>query len=266
MAENRGGFLVWILRLACLCAFVFAPAARAGAQTKQEDISSLRKKVDAISRKQKQILEEISELRQLLLAEKSNPAAARLPPIIRVEGETFQGSATARVGIIEYADYQCPFCGEFFRDLYPRMEQEYIRPGKVKFFYRDMPLSFHPEAMAAARAARCAGDQGKFWQMHDSLFAKQNALGEKDLVQRAVALGLNKGKFEECLSDQRYKSEIAESAAEARMLGAVGTPTFFVGVLNPKGNVLAVRRVFSGVPEYANLKSVVDQLLAPGKK
>src|SRR5260221_459521 len=84
-----------------------------------------------------------------------------------VHGEPFRSDAHARVAIIEYSDFECPLCRQFARDVYPLIDAAYIHSGKVKYFFRDLPLPMHPHALPAARAARCAGEQGKFWEMHD---------------------------------------------------------------------------------------------------
>ena len=114
--------------------------------------------------------------------------------------------------------------------------------------------------MVAARAARCAGAQGKFWEMHDSLFAKQNLLRDVDMPARAQEVGLDTAKFSECLSSDRYTEDINKSAAEAQKMGVEGTPTFFVGQVNPNGELTNLKMIV-GSRSYDAFKSVIDDLL-----
>jgi protein-disulfide isomerase len=122
----------------------------------------------------------------------------------------------------------------------------------------------HPHAMIAARAARCAGEQGKFWEMHDSLFAKQNAIRDVDMPRRAQELELDLAKFSECLSSDRYTEEINSTAAEAQKLGINATPTFFIGTEGANGEVTDLK-VLIGARPYDAFKSVIDTVLAATK-
>jgi protein-disulfide isomerase len=165
------------------------------------------------------------------------------------------------VAIIEYADFECPYCGEYERKTVPRLLSDYIETGKVKLFYRDLPLPMHARALPAARAARCAGEQGKFWEMHDSLFAKQNALSAPAVLERAQTLGLDKEKFTECLSSEKYTADIQKSVSEAQKMGVDGTPTFFLGVVEPSGDVTVEKRLQGAAP-FDVFKTEIDALLA----
>src|SRR5262249_14890669 len=149
---------------------------------------------------QQQILEELKELKKLLTARPDAAAAGQPAPVvtINVHGESFKGESGAQVAIIEYSDFQCPFCGTYSREIYPRIMERHVKKGKVQHSVGALPLPMHPNALTAALAARCAGEQGKFWEMHDSLFANQAALDAKDLTDRARELGLDQGKFSDC--------------------------------------------------------------------
>jgi protein-disulfide isomerase len=180
---------------------------------------------------------------------------------LSVRGETFRGDSGAHVAIIEYADFECPYCGEYERKVFPQILSDYIEPGKVKYFYRDLPLPMHARALPAARAARCAGEQGKYWEMHDSLFARQNALSTPAVLDRAQTLGLDQAKFTECLSSEKYTEDIQKSVSEAQKMGIDGTPSFFLGVIEPGGDVTIEKR-FKGAPPFDVFKSELDALLA----
>ena len=229
-----------------------------------QDDRALQGELTAISQQQKQILDQLSELKQLIAANaaaRPNPQPAAPPSALAIHQESFRGDSRAQVALIEYADFECPYCGQFEREIYPQLSSDYIESGKVRFSYRDLPLEMHPHAMLAARAARCAGEQGKYWEMHDSLFAKQNLLRQADMPGRALELGLDQAKFAECLSSDRYMVEINQSASEAHKMGINGTPTFFIGKIDENGQMIHVGKVIMGARPYEAFKSAIDDML-----
>src|SRR4051794_7424651 len=114
---------------------------------------------------------------------------AKSPPAISIQGAPARGSADAKVVVIEYSDFQCPYCGKFARETFANVEQKYIAPGRVRYVFRNFPLDeSHPKAFKAADAAECANQQGKFWEMHAQLFANQQALDPGDLASHARAV------------------------------------------------------------------------------
>src|SRR5579863_1643631 len=225
-----------VLMLLCfgLSQFGYAQEQNETKDRPQSDLSVLRTDIRALQAEQQQIITRLDELKQLLQAN-GQSVRPQPPGKLDVRGETFRGDSGARVAIIEYADFECPYCGEYDRKVFPQLLSDYIETGKVKYFYRDLPLPMHARALPAARAARCAGEQGKFWEMHDSLFAKQNALSAPALLDRAQTLGLDTAKFTECLSSEKYTADIRKNLSEARKMGIDGTPTFFLGVVGPGG-------------------------------
>jgi protein-disulfide isomerase len=225
----------------------------------QNEISSLRTEISAPQAEQQQIITRLDELKQLL--QPNRQPAPNVTSISVRSGETFRGDSGARVAIIEYADFECPYCGEFERETFPQILSDYIATGKLKYFYRDLPLPMHARAMPAARAARCAGEQGKYWEMHDSLFARQEALSTPALLDRAQTLGLDTAKFTECQSSQKYVDDIQNSMSEAQQMRIDGTPTFFVGVVEPSGDVTVKKRL-QGTAPFDVFKTAIDALLA----
>jgi len=212
----------------------------------------------------RQILSTLNDIKQLL-ASAGRPTQPPGPPTaLSTQDENFRGDSKAEVAIVEYADFECPYCGQYEHDIYSQISKDYIQTGKVKYFYRDLPLAMHPHAMIAARAARCAEDQGKFWEMHDSLFAKQNTIREADMPGRAQELGLDMAKFSECLSSDRYTDEIKQSEAEAQKIGIGGTPTFFIGNVGPSGYVTNLKMLI-GTRPYDVFKSTIEDSLATSK-
>jgi len=149
---------------------------------------------------------------------------------ISLRGAAAKGSPAARIAIVEYSDFECPFCGQHARTAYAELGRSFVETGRVKYVFRHLPLErLHPRAFDAAIAAECAGAEGRFWEMHDRLFAGQNKLGKPDLVSHAEALRLDAGQFERCLSSARAKGKVQDDLGEANRLGLVRT-----GVIPPQ--------------------------------
>ena len=155
-------------------------------------------------------------------------------PVVQVsaDDDPAKGDENAPVTIIEFSDFQCPFCKRFFDDTLPALTQNYISTGKVKFVYRDLPLPFHSNAENAALAAECADDQDKFWEMHDLIFQRQDSWASGDAASLfkgyATELGLDDSAFGSCYDSRKHVSEIQKDLADASASGASGTPTFFI--------------------------------------
>ncbi len=246
------------MRLKLVFLLLILSAANVSAQTTDEQMKT-------IAEQQRQILSSLNDIKQLLAANvRPAPQPPAPPSALPIRDEAFRGNNAAPVAVVEYADFECPYCGQYEHDIYPQISKDYIQSGKVKYFYRDLPLPMHPHAIGAARAAHCAGEQGKYWEMHDSLFAKQNAIREADMPGRAQELGLDAAKFSECLSSNRYIDDISKSAAEAQKMGIGGTPTFFVGNVDPNGDVTNLKMII-GTRPYDAFKSVIDDALAASK-
>ena len=139
------------------------------------------------------------------------------------------GPADAPITIVEFSDYECPFCRRWHAEVYKPLLAAY--PGKIRLVYRNLPLtSIHPDALAAAEAAMCAGEQDVYWKYHDRLFSSES-LGNSTLIQYAQDLGLNMAVFEACISDHKYQKAIQTDSDFAINLGINSTPTFFINGL-----------------------------------
>ena len=159
------------------------------------------------------------------------------------------GPEDAPVTIIEFSDYQCPYCRRWTEQVEKQIIETY--GDKVRIVYRDFPLtSIHPESLPAAEAANCAGEQGKYWEYHDALFAQKHGLGEKAYLAYAKDLGLDVDKFSACLDEHRYRDEVMADREYAINLGIRSTPTFFV-------NGIAV----VGAQPFDVFKSIIDREL-----
>ena len=159
---------------------------------------------------------------------------ALLPSVSVAKDESVQvenrmrGQANAPVTLIEYSDFTCGYCLKFFRETWPRIQARYVDTGKVKFLYRDYPRADQGPGLDAALAARCAGGQGKYWAMHDRLFAEGGRIDQAVILRHAVAIGLTQATFERCLKEKSHVASIFEDREEANRWGFHGTPGFIL--------------------------------------
>jgi protein-disulfide isomerase len=168
---------------------------------------------------------------------------------LTVGDDPSRGPADAPVTIVEFSDFQCPYCSRATATL-KKLDAAY--PGKIRLVYRDFPLvQIHPNAARAAEAAACANEQGKFWSMHDAMFEHQDKLGEADLKQSAAALGLDAAAFNTCLESGRHTAEWKKDAAEGDRYGVSSTPAFFIN-----------GRLVVGAQPYESFARILDEELA----
>ncbi len=186
-----------------------------------------------------EILNELRQIRQLL--EKQNAKAPAQPQEqithakVNLEDSPMLGSKDAPLTIVEFTDYQCPFCQRFHATTFPELKKNYIDTGKVRFYSRDMPLDFHPNAMRAAQAARCAREQGQFWQLREVMSSSPDKLDLENLVADAANLKMDTNAFRACVSGGKYKDAVQSDVMEAMRIGANGTPSFVIGKSTPEG-------------------------------
>lgn len=248
--------VLWFL----LVAFIASP----GAVAQRAQSEDVKKAIETLNESQKAILKELQEIHKLLAQQgQGRPAADTLPSApMDVSKEPFKGAPNAKVALIEFSDFQCPFCGRYDKETYPQLLKEYVDTGKVKYVWRDLPLDFHQNAEKAAEAAHCAGEQGRFWEMHDRLFANQQNIAAADLPKHAAALQLNTSMFQQCLDSGRYAADIKKDIDVANSAGISGTPSFLIGVVQPNGTVKITKKLVGAQP-YAEFKTAIDSLLTP---
>jgi protein-disulfide isomerase len=167
---------------------------------------------------------------------------------VSADDDPFLGTDGAPIEIIQFAEFQCPYCGKV-GDTMEKLLETY--PGKLKIVYRDFPLGFHDRAIPAAISANCAGEQGKYWEMHAELMSNQTALEDSHFRSYATKIGLDLDKWSVCLGDPAQEAEVKKDMADAAEVGVTGTPAFFVnGVL------------LSGAVPFEQFKSIIDKELA----
>jgi protein-disulfide isomerase len=182
-----------------------------------------------------EILQELRQIRQLLEKQQSNPPGQKQEEqptrakITDLSGVSMLGSKQAPLTIVEYTDYQCPFCQRFHVTAFADLKKNYIDTGKVRFYSKDLPLDFHPNAMRAAQSARCAGEQGKFWELRDVMGANPDKLDMEHILGFAGDLKLDTNKLRACVDSEKYKEPVQRDVLEGMRVGANGTPTFVVG-------------------------------------
>ncbi|MEK9186017.1 MAG: DsbA family protein [Patescibacteria group bacterium] len=174
-----------------------------------------------------------------------------------IDDDIILGDPNAPVTIVEFGDYQCPFCGRFFSEVEPSLKDQYVKTGKVKLIYRDFAF-LGPESFMAAIASQCAADQGKFWEYHDKLFQTEILDGRENngnlsanfLKSLAGQLSLNQKQFDSCLDTSKYQQEINKDYDDGIVLGVNGTPATFVN-----------GKLFSGAQSFRVFKAAIDKEL-----
>jgi protein-disulfide isomerase len=234
-------------------------------QSNREDQVRMQKEIDELKEGQRQIQEQLKNLKIDQPLKRISPTKSETPFDIDVDKNNTEskGNDRARVAIVEFSDFQCSYCLGFVTQTLPQLDKDYIRSGKVKYFFRNLPQTpAHPNAFRAAEAAYCAAEQGKFWPAHDRFFANQNSLNPNDWLTHAHAIGLDVAKFDLCLQSGKFDDAIKKDIEEAQSLGIEGTPAFLIGVMSPNGKTVNVRKVILGADPYDSFKQTLDELLS----
>ena len=212
---------------------------------------------------QEELQEAISKLELRMLQEKLPSEQPTGPVRISADNDPIIGNPDAEITIIEFSDFQCPFCARFHIQTLPAIMDEYIEKGTVKLVFRDFPIqSIHPNAVPASVAAECANEQGKFKQMHDILFERQNQWSNLETIyamelfnQYASEIQLEQEQFSSCLSTAKYVKEIQNDLNDGRTYGITGTPGFFIG------NEQIGFTELKGAQPFESFKKVIDRQL-----
>jgi len=261
MVQNQKGITKWLAWTLCVASAVAAPAA---VGQSANDISSLRKEVEGVKASQAEMQKNIKIIKDILMGKQ--------PPLedvyVSTAGAQSVGDAKAKVIVVEFSDYQCPFCGRYANDTYSKIADDYVKTGKIKYVLRNFPLEqLHPNAEKAAEAAECAGDQGKYWEMHERLFKNQSQLDPKELPAHAMVLGLDQPKFQDCMSTGKFTAKVKADQSDGAKLAVTGTPTFFFGYPDPKDptRLIAVKKL-GGAQPISAFTDILDGLLNPPKE
>ena len=213
---------------------------------------------DAILKELKGIRQKLKEIKKRGLASlgrrrQARPATANVATL----GNPILGDLKAPVTIVEFTDFQCPYCRKFYLRAYKELKKQYIDTGKLRFVLRDLPLGFHQYAKPAAISAHCAGEQDKFWQMHDALF-EGGKFTPTDIQGYAKTIGLENTAFKSCLASGRYDKGIKQDVTDASKAGITGTPGFVVGRTTDN---MVQGTLISGMRSFNTFKAEIDKLL-----
>ncbi|MCF6211683.1 MAG: DsbA family protein [Gammaproteobacteria bacterium] len=218
-----------------------------------------------------EILQQLSELRRdhnalrkqveelrVELARKN--AGSQPKKEVSLDNEPSIGNKNAKVVMVEFTDYQCPFCQRHTQKTFPQLKEGYIDTGKLFYVMKDYPLAFHDQAKPAAVAANCAGEQGAYWAMHEQLFASGIRLGKNTYKTIAQSLSLDSEVFEACLDDPEQAKEVDADFAEGSRVGVRGTPAFFIGKL--EGDRLVNGVFVGGAQSFNKFSGIIDGFYA----
>ncbi len=251
---------MYMMHKLALLILLVVGASSASAQS-ADDFKALRKDVDELKQAQKSLQQQLDRIMNLISGKQGAQPVENI--VLNLDGLPSIGNKEAKVTLVEFTDYQCPYCARYASQTFPQILADYIKSGKVRYIVRDFPLdSIHPAAEKASEAAHCAGEQGKYWEMRQRLFDNQRALGPKDLSAYAQALSLDGVKFAQCLDGGKYSALVRKNAAEGQSVGVEGTPTFFLGMTDKKDLKLKVSKALRGAYPYAAFKEAIDSLLS----
>lgn len=259
--------IVIVLLASLLVSVVQGQTAPRKSTSPNKEQEELRREIRELRQGQEAIQKELQEIKRLLLTkEAAAPPRPVRPEKISINGRPIRGNENARVVVVEFSDYQCPYCGLFFRDTMPQLDKEYIQAGKIKYVFNNLPIAeIHPAAFKAAQAVECAGEQGKFWELHDRLFSNQRALSPSDLTSQAKAIGLDMTKFNQCLESEKAASAIRTGLQEAASLGIQGTPAFVIALVdarNPGDTNIKILSMIGGAQPFSVFKAAIEKALA----
>ena len=188
------------------------------------------------------------------------------PEKVSVDDDPVLGDKSAPITMIEFVDYECPFCKRFFDETLPQIKSDYIDKGKMKLVMRDLPLSFHQNAHRESQAAECAREQGgdtAYFKYHDEIFKRTTSNGTglalDQLSVIANDIGLNGSALQSCLDSEKYKAEVDKDLADASAYGATGTPSFFIGKSDSSGTFTGT--ILIGAQPFAAFKTIIDEQL-----
>ena len=233
-----------------------------------EDVSSLKSEIEVLKQGQKSMQKDLNDIKSLLkglTARRGRAQQPFKPADITIDGSPVMGQADAPVTMVEFTDYQCPFCRRYSNGTFPQIIKDYVKTGKVRYVVRQFPLkAIHPKAVKASEASLCAGDQGKYWEMHDRIFQKTKAFEQKEWVRHAEALGLDMGSFKDCLENGKKTQKVNRDLKEGTALGMRGTPGFFFGRTDPDNpNKFKAVQMIRGAHPYPQFKQIIEKLLKP---
>jgi protein-disulfide isomerase len=249
-------------------------AAPAFAQSSDQDI---RQQLAALREAQQAMAKDVEAIRALLqqaMGPRPAPAGAgggAVAPAapggavqpLTIAGRPSKGNPRARVTLIEYSDYECPFCAQYVNDTGKQLDRDYVRTNKINYVFKNYPIAqLHKNSFKAHKAAACAADQGRFWEMHDTLFTEQRSFDLDRFMENAAALKIDPVTFRACIESGDHEDMIQQDIAEAQRGGVQGTPVFVLAYTDPAGKTIVPAKVIIGAQPYSAFQQAIDAMLA----
>lgn len=234
----------------------------------QDDVASLRREIETLKAQQAAMKKDLDAIKSFLqqLLSRAGGEDPLLNKTVTIDGEPSKGNAKAKVTVVEVSDYHCPFCRRHTMNTQPEIDANYVNTGKIQYVFIDYPIAgLHPIAAAAHEGAICAGEQGKYWEMHNRLFsdAAPRDKGQivAQLLSHAQAIGIDVSKFRSCVESGKNSKVVKDSVARMEALGVDSTPTFLVGLTPAPGQPMKVVKVIKGALPFSEFKSTIDSVL-----
>jgi protein-disulfide isomerase len=235
------------------------------------DIEAMKGEIESLKQGQKAMQKDLNDIKAMLKGmanrnRRARPAPAPFKPAdVNVDGSPVLGSANAPITIVEFTDYQCPFCRRHATGTFAQIDKDYVKTGKVRYVVRQFPLkSIHPKAMKASEASLCAGDQDKYWEMHHLIFNKTKTFSQEAWVKHAETLGLKMDVFKDCLENGKKSAQVDQDLKDGKTLGIRGTPGFFIGRSDPDNpNKFKASEFLRGAFPFSSFKETIDKMLKP---
>jgi protein-disulfide isomerase len=233
---------------------------QAGASCEDSRFTEVRDELRRIRQEMVAVREALREIHLAAVNPPSLPALALSTTELNLDrDDPVLGNTDAVVAIVEFSDYECPFCSRFQQQTFNRIKESYVDTGKAVYISRDFPLEFHSNARSASIAVNCAADQNKYWVFKDSLFANQRRLGSELYLELADTHGLDSKRFSGCMKNRKNEKEIDHDISYGKELGVTGTPTFFIGRLEG-GKLVNVQRIVGAQPFLAFKRAIESRL------
>lgn len=226
-----------------------------------QQLKELRSEIRGLRGDVSTLKEEVTSLKTQVANKAPNEGAVKpgMPGKFLVGDAPTRGNKNAKVAVVEFTDFECPYCGRHHRQTFSRLDSDYISTDKIQYIAKDFPLSFHTNGVSSAVAARCAGEQGKYWDMHHALFENQRKLSDSLYKTQADLLGLDASAFAQCLQDPEQKKRVNQDIDNGERYGVRGTPAFLIGTIEQ--GVMTNLQFVSGAQSYDRFAHILDRLI-----
>ena len=240
-------------------------------QNPAEEIAALKREVQTLRDQQAQMQKELTAIKNFLqsVMQPRQQGQADGPEVPGIIGATIPtanepslGPASAKVTVMEISDYHCPFCKRQKLQTFPQIAAEYIKTGKIQYMFVDYPIAqLHPAAARTHEAANCAGDQGKYWEMHASLFNNPVARDDAALTALARPIGIDTAALQSCLAGGKHAGAVQASVSRMEQLGISGTPMVVIGLTPAPGQPMKIVKYVYGAQPFAAFKAAIEGVL-----